>query len=110
MRASVAERLGARLALLEREPALAVELAERALGHAERCRGWRDETPRFLVILAHARHKAGVHRTAQALETRALEQVRQIASTIEDRGRQKSWLSSPRNREVLSLADPASVR
>ena len=104
-RAATANRLGALLALRNRDPALAVELAEAALVAADSCRGWRDQTAAFLYVLAVSRHKAGIHRTAQALETRALEHVRQIAATIEDRARKKAWVSAPINQEILTLVD-----
>jgi hypothetical protein len=109
-RAALANRVGARLALQERDPARAVELADLALRQAETCQGWRDQTPAFLTVLAIARRKAGVHRSAQALETHALEQVRKIAATIKDRSVQKAWLSAPRNHEILALAGPVSGR
>ncbi|MBD89752.1 MAG: hypothetical protein CL940_05415 [Deltaproteobacteria bacterium] len=104
-RAAVASRLGALLALRNRDPALAVELAEGALRQSDECRGWRDQTAAFLYVLAVSRHKAGIHRTAQALETRALEHVRQIAATIEDRGRKKAWVNAPINQEILKLVE-----
>lgn len=104
-RAAIGNRQGALLALRNRDPALAVELAETALGQADSCRGWRDQTAAFLYVLAVSRHKAGIHRTAQALETRALEHVRQIAATIEDPARKKAWVSGPINQEILKLAD-----
>lgn len=104
-RAANASRLGALLALRNRDPALAVELAEDALRKADSCRGWRDQTAAFLYVLAVSRHKAGIHRTAQALETRALEHVRQIAATIGDRERKKAWVSAPINQEILKLVE-----
>lgn len=104
-RASMGNRRGALLALKQRDPAMAVELAEKALGQADSCRGWREQTAAFLYVLAVCRHKAGIHRTAQALETRALEHVRQVAATIEDPARKKAWVSAPINQEILKLVD-----
>mgnify|MGYP004123285637 CR=1 FL=1 len=98
-------RLGTHVSICQDGVALAVELAESALQQADSCRGWRDQTAAFLYVLAVSRHKAGIHRTAQALETRALEHVRQIAATIEDRDRKKAWVSAPINQEILNLVD-----
>ena len=98
--------LAARCAMIGRERARAVDLAEAGLTRAEECRGWKAMTPQMLYVVALARRKARRHRTALALETRALEQLRQLAAGIEDKAQQRSWLTVPERAEILKLAEP----
>ncbi|MEC9072111.1 MAG: protein kinase, partial [Myxococcota bacterium] len=93
-RAARARALAAQAAMSANKSGEAVEYAESALNIAARCRGWVSHLPQMLSIGAAARRKA--HRTtyAQALETRALEQLRQIASTIQDKELRRTWLAT----------------
>ncbi len=82
----------------------AIELAERALREAGKRPGWEARTHWLLFVLAAARRGARNHRGAETLEHQAMEQLRRLASGIEDDTQRKSWLSTPENSQVLGVA------
>lgn len=83
---------------------MALTLAEKAVAESERKSGWSERTWHLLRVLASARRRARRQQAAEALELRALEQLRRVAGTIGDEERRRSWLSTPDAMAVLGLA------